>query len=125
MATATHAVVADDDAAICHLVSVILMRAGIESSVARDGEEAWDLIVRQPPDLVITDLLMPALNGFELIERIREHYPVLPVIVLSALGEKYEINRALEAGATLYLVKPIKPADLIAALQQVGTLNGA
>jgi len=103
--------VADDSPTIRKFVSVALSVKGYEIIACADGMEAIEALPNHKVDLVITDLNMPNVDGFELITSIRNNnaYRDLPIIVLSSLGATEDIQRGLECGANSYLVKPFDP----------------
>jgi two-component system chemotaxis response regulator CheY len=85
-----------------------LRARGLQVITAEDGQEALETLAHTPVDLVITDLNMPKLDGFGLVEAIREDgdYSSMPVIILSSLSDDEDVNRGLSLGATAYLTKP-------------------
>lgn len=103
--------VADDSPTIRKFVSVALSVKGYEIISCADGMEAIEILPSRKVDLVITDLNMPNVDGFELITSIRNNtaYKELPIIVLSSLGATEDIQKGLECGANSYLVKPFDP----------------
>jgi len=111
---ASHVVlVADDDRDILEYVRLRLELAGYEVLTASTGEEALTLALEHRPQLAVLDLVMPKLNGMELIRHIRQEPGLssMPVIVLSAHVGQWDVERALEAGADYYLSKPFTDAD--------------
>jgi DNA-binding response OmpR family regulator len=104
--------VADDDEDILTLMSVSLQRGGNRVLAARDGEEALDLALDREPDLVLFDVAMPHLTGFEVLRRIRAAKPRVPVILVSALAAEEDIAAGWKEGADDYIVKPFSPDDL-------------
>lgn len=103
--------IADDSPTIRKFVSVALTMRGYDVVSACDGMEAMEKLPQAQIDLVITDLNMPNLDGFELIKSIREdeRYKEIPIIILSSLAGSAEIERGLKCGANSYLVKPFDP----------------
>lgn len=110
--------VVDDMPDIRELISIIMAKDGFEVMVAADGKEALELFEQRPPSLIILDIMMPEMDGFELCRRIREKSTV-PIIVLSALSEDHEILRAFHEGADDYVVKPFSQQILRARVQAV------
>jgi DNA-binding response OmpR family regulator len=104
-------VLVEDDRDLADVTQLALELEGLEVSVAYDGREALELIGRVHPDVVITDLIMPVLDGLQLIEKIRST-PALrsPVIAVSAVGSR--LRAARELGAVEALVKPVHPKEL-------------
>ncbi|MDR0501393.1 MAG: response regulator transcription factor [Coriobacteriales bacterium] len=115
---------ADDDSGMQTLVSHIVREAGHEIIIAKDGDEAFALYERERPDLLIVDVMMPKLNGFELTTRLRERKATTPIILLTAKGDIVDKTTGFKAGADDYLVKPFIPQELqlrIEALLRRGT----
>jgi CheY-like chemotaxis protein/class 3 adenylate cyclase len=108
-----------DDSELIHRHTVpLLVEAGYEVEEAWDGEEAWDKLVQAPPDLLLTDVEMPRLDGFSLCLRVKEHETLasVPVVICSSLGEAGHLQKGFDAGADDYLVKPVVPEDLVSRL---------
>jgi DNA-binding NarL/FixJ family response regulator len=88
---------------------------------AQTGTELMQLIERRRPTLVLLDMRMPGLSGVECIERIREEWPEVKTVVLSACDDRASIDVALKAGASAYVVKSVKPIDIASVLRQAST----
>jgi DNA-binding response OmpR family regulator len=102
--------VADDDAWILRMVTTVLKKRGYEVDTAPDGEQAYERALSNPPDLLITDVMMPNVDGWTLVKRMREH-PVLrdvPVIFLTALSSDDDRIHGFRLGADDYLPKPFR-----------------
>lgn len=110
---------ADDEAAITSNLAPFLERAGFLVTVASDGQEALDRIQRQSQNLVILDVLMPRLDGREVLRQLRRAGNWTPVILLTQVGESTERALALEEGADDYLNKPFDPHELVARIRSV------
>ncbi|MGO4107188.1 response regulator transcription factor [Paenibacillus sp. YAF4_2] len=108
--------VVDDDAHIRELVSHYLKLEGFEVIEASDGEEALALLDSAKADLVVMDVMMPNMDGWELCAEIRDHYD-LPRLMLTAKGETAQKLKGFELGADDYLVKPFEPLELIARVK--------
>ncbi len=107
--------VVDDDSVDREQARRCLEPLGVaEILYAADGHEALEAIAREPPDLVVSDLRMPGMDGIELVERIRDGFPLVPVVVMTSMGSERIAARALEAGAASYVPK----ADLAGTLAQ-------
>lgn len=100
--------VVDDSATIRRFVMYALRARGLQVITAEDGQEALETLAHTAVDLVITDLNMPKLDGFGLVQAIREDgdFGSLPVIILSSLSGDEDVDRGLSLGATAYLTKP-------------------
>ncbi len=103
--------IADDSPTIRKFVSFSLKMQGYEVVAASDGMEAVEKLPQDNFELIITDLNMPNMDGFELIRVIRENpnYKETPIIILSSLSESEDIERGMGLGANSYLVKPFDP----------------
>ena len=113
---AARILVIDDDADIRGLVAALLERAGLSVEQAEDGRSGLRALHRTPPDLVVLDVSMPDLDGWQTLERIRDLSEV-PVLMLTARGEELERVRGLQAGADDYVVKPFGRQELVARVQ--------
>lgn len=115
--------VADDEAHISQVVSTRLRRAGYEVVVASDGEEAFELALEHAPDLVVTDLQMPYMNGLELALKLRCHAATAntPVIMLTARGYILEDGQAEATNIRLLMSKPFSARELT---EKVGEVLG-
>lgn len=110
----------EDDRSLRRYLEVILQKAGYKVVVASDGLEAMKLALTTPLDAVVTDAIMPHINGHELCRFLRGHAKLshLPVILLSGL-ENNVAALAKEGGANIYLSKPVSPNELINCLEQL------
>jgi DNA-binding response OmpR family regulator len=113
--------VADDDEDIRKLVTFRLERAGYAVVAARDGEEALRLTTERRPDLVVLDVMMPKLTGYDVTRRLREQEETkdIPVILLTARVQEADVARGFEAGADDYMKKPFSPQELRARVQAI------
>jgi DNA-binding response OmpR family regulator len=103
--------IVDDDPQVRVMLVYTLRQHGFETQEASSGEEALKLLDEREPDIVLLDLLMPGLNGFETCRRIRER-SVVPVIMLTALGRDEDVVAGLDAGADDYCPKPVSMEEL-------------
>ena len=104
--------VVDDEPSISEVVTIYLQRAGYQVTVARDGQAALEAIERQPPDLVVLDLMLPHVDGLEIARRLRAQGDT-PIIMLTARREESDRITGLETGADDYVVKPFSPQELV------------
>lgn len=118
----------DDDIAITELLAMLLRTHGYEVLTANSGEEGIKLIQEKSPDIVVLDLMMPGMDGWQVCKQVRT-FSNVPIVILSALDDPAMIASALDAGADDYLVKPISSNILVAHLNRLirrtGSLNGA
>jgi two-component system chemotaxis response regulator CheY len=105
----------DDSTTILNLLGMVFKEHGFEVIKALDGLQALDCLRAGPVDVMVTDVNMPRLDGFSLITQVRADpaWSSLPIVVLSTEADPRDQQRGLERGANLYLVKPIKPAQLV------------
>ena len=110
--------VVDDDPRISRLVKSQLEKDGYRVVTAADGPGAINLVESADPDLLLLDVMLPGMDGCEVLRRIRE-FSALPVIMVTAKGEEADIVRGLETGADDYLTKPFNEKELIARVHAV------
>ena len=110
--------VVDDEPSIGEVVSIYLQRAGYQVIVARDGQAALEALERQPPDLVVLDLMLPKVDGLEIARRLRAQGDT-PIIMLTAKREESDRITGLEMGADDYVVKPFSPQELVSRVKAV------
>ena len=108
---------AEDDRFLRRAEQAALKRAGFVVLAAADGEEALRMAIAEKPDLVLLDLIMPKLQGFEVLKALKADpaTAAIPVVVLSNLGQEGDVQRALEGGAVAYLVKANLSLDELVA----------
>ncbi|MCP9488661.1 MAG: response regulator transcription factor [Solirubrobacteraceae bacterium MAG38_C4-C5] len=114
----------DDEPTITDVLSRYLRRAGYETRIAADGEEAVALAFQRRPDLVLLDLMLPGIDGLEVMRRLRgpsnpSAHTRLPIILLTARGEESDRVVGLRLGADDYVVKPFSPAEVVARVDAV------
>jgi DNA-binding response OmpR family regulator len=111
---APHVLVADDDAWILRMVATVLEKRGYSVETAVDGEDALARALARPPDLLITDVMMPKLDGWALVRQLRSHteLAMLPVIFLTALSSEDDRIRGFRLGADDYVTKPFRFEEL-------------
>jgi len=119
MTVHSHILLVDDESAITDNLKPFLERSGFDVSTAANGREALELIVSRSPDLIVTDVLMPVMDGRELLRTLRSDDVWIPVILLTQVGEAFERAMALEEGADDYINKPFEPHELAARVRAV------
>lgn len=114
-------VIAEDDELLQQLLEHKLSKHGYVVTKAHDGEGALELAQRTRPDLVVLDMMMPALDGAEVLRRLQSDPSTrsIPVIVLSARNQQEDIVSALRLGASDYVVKPFMPAEFLARVERM------
>jgi DNA-binding response OmpR family regulator len=111
--------VVDDDARARTAVARILAEEGYDATVAADGEEAAGMLASWRPDLVLTDLHMPRLDGRGLLDRVRSLLPGTPVILVSARGEAEAVRSRDDGGPSAYFPKPLEVDALLARIREL------
>lgn len=111
--------VVEDDKKIAHLLELELSHEGHEVKVVHDGYDALIEVEDYKPDVVLLDILLPSLSGKEVAKRLRERYPDLGIIMLTALGDVKDKVEAFNLGADDYVVKPFSIEELLARIQAV------
>lgn len=109
--------IVEDDEAIANLLRMNLMKSGYECEMAEDGEKAADLLEVSSYDLVILDIMLPKMNGYEVLEYAKSLE--IPVIFLTAMGETAQRVRGLRMGAEDYICKPFEITELLARVETV------
>ena len=115
-----HILLCDDELHILKAAEFKLSRAGFEVQCAGNGQQAWEAIQQRKPDLLVTDLQMPYMNGFQLVQKIRENPETsdLPVIMLT--GKGYELSKdevTSQFGITRVMNKPFSPRELLQTVE--------
>ena len=113
---AARVLVVDDDAALAEMLGIVLRREGFEPSFVASGDRAVDALHATRPDVVLLDLMLPGRSGLDVCRDIRAESGV-PIVMLTARADTSDVVRGLEAGADDYVVKPFKPAELVARIR--------
>jgi signal transduction histidine kinase/CheY-like chemotaxis protein len=119
--TPPRVLVVDDSATQAGALAMLLEEHGIATRIARSGEQALEMVREEAPDLVLSDVVMPGIDGYEVCRRIKADLglPQLPVVLLTSLTDQIAIVRALASGADHYVTKPYDPERLVARVRQV------
>jgi two-component system KDP operon response regulator KdpE len=105
----------DDDPAMTELLTLVLKTHGLDAYMANSGEKGLQMIHKLSPDVVILDLMMPGMDGWQVCTQVRS-FSAVPILILSALDSPGLVARALDGGADDYLVKPVPSGVLVAHL---------
>jgi DNA-binding response OmpR family regulator len=113
--------IVDDEPNIVISLEYLMQREGFETTVAGDGEAALEALARAAPDLVILDVMLPGMNGFDVCERIRAdpRWSEIRILMLTAKGRETEIARGVRVGADAYVTKPFSTKDLVAQVRRL------
>ena len=112
--------VIDDEPLVADVIAQALRLEDNEVVVASDGEEGLRIIAQNPPDAVFLDIIMPGMDGIQVLRAIRERHPRLPVILLSGWASQSQIEEARRLGVTDVISKPVPLKNLTRALRQAG-----
>jgi DNA-binding response OmpR family regulator len=110
--------VIDDDEGMTELLSLLLAPTSSEIIIANSGPEGIELAKKQTPDVIILDLMMPEMNGWNVCQEIRK-FTDIPILILSAMDAPGMVAQALDFGADDYLIKPVSSGTLIARLNKL------
>jgi two-component system alkaline phosphatase synthesis response regulator PhoP len=113
----------DDERHIVRLVQINLQKEGYEVVTASNGREALEKVVSEKPDLIVMDVMMPEMDGFEALEKLKsdEQTAKIPVIMLTAKAQDADVFSGWQKGADLYLTKPFNPAELLTFVKRIFT----
>lgn len=118
MATKQKILIVDDDANIAELISLYLMKECFDTLIVNDGEEALEQFPIYEPNLILLDLMLPGIDGYEVCREIRK-VSTVPIIMLSAKGEIFDKVLGLELGSDDYIIKPFDSKELVARVRAV------
>ena len=113
--------VVEDSVPQRQMITELLQDIGFDVNIAGDGLEALEKVQIAPPDVIVLDIVMPKMNGYELCRRLKadprtQH---LPVVMCSSKGEKFDRYWGIKQGADAYITKPFQPAELIGTVKQL------
>jgi len=113
--------VVEDSVPQQEMMTDLLRSIGLEVAIANDGLEALERIERHPPDVIVLDIVMPRMNGYELCRRLKANPMTqhLPVVMCSSKGEEFDRYWGMKQGADAYIAKPFQPAELVGTVQQL------
>ena len=114
---------AEDEPNIVESLTFLLKRAGFKIKVASDGRQALDTALEKQPAVLVLDLMLPELDGYEVLRRLRADPKgeKLPVLMLTAKGQRIDRETALECGADLFMTKPFSNAEITAAVVKLAS----
>jgi len=114
--------IAEDTPDLLELMKDRLVFEGYEVITARDGKEAWTLLQKQDPDVILLDLMMPKMDGYQVLVKLREQAPgskYKPVIIVSAKGEFDDMRKGFQLEADHYIVKPVDMKDVLSGIKKM------
>ncbi|MER3414183.1 MAG: two-component system response regulator [Armatimonadota bacterium] len=118
---ATRILVCDDERSIVRLIQVNLERQGWEVIPAYDGKEGLEKILKEKPDVVVLDVMMPYMDGFEVLKNLRREPDTqnIPVVMLTAKAQDKDVFEGYHYGADVYLTKPFNPMELVTFIRRI------
>lgn len=114
-----HVLLVDDNPQGIEILQMRLQKLGFRTSTAQNGEQAIEMVRTDPPQIVVMDVTMPELNGFQACREIKKLAPDLPIIILTAKKDPADRFWANQVGADAFLNKPIEPATVVDTLQEL------
>ena len=113
--------IVDDTPAAQQTIEGMLFREGYELAFVDSGWECFDYLDQQTPDLILLDVMMPGLSGYQVCQRLKQHdeYKAIPIILLTALNKKEDVLEGLEAGADEFVSKPVSAPEIRARVRNL------
>lgn len=115
----TKIMIVEDDESTVTLLEYQLVKAGFETLTATDGESGLQLIEKEAPDLIILDVMLPGMDGFDVCKQLRQKRMLTPILMLTARGEEFDKVLGLELGADDYMTKPFSPREVVARVRAI------
>ena len=119
--------IVDDEPNIVISLKFLLERAGFNVDVETNGKQAMELVAADPPDVLVLDVMLPDMDGFEILRRIRSSVGLkdLPVLMLTAKGQREDRSNAIEFGANKFITKPFANDEVVEAILTLAKINGS
>jgi len=113
--------VVDDSQTIRAVYTELLTQSGFVIKSARDGVEAWEKVERHSPDLILMDIVMPRMNGYELCRKLRETPATenIPIVMVSSKDQEFDRYWGLKQGANAYITRPCRPDELLGTINEL------
>lgn len=118
MKTAMTILIVDDETMARNLIEKILIREGYRVVQADNGTAALEILEQTPVDIIVSDIRMPGMNGFDLLKAVKTRYPSIPVIMITAFGDTYSVKDGLVLGADEYITKPFKSHEIALVVER-------
>ena len=118
--------IVDDEPGIIVALQFLMEQNGYATMVAFSGEEAMEAVARHRPDLILLDIMLPVVDGFEVCQRVRENpdWNDIRIVLVTALGSEANVTKGLDLGADAYITKPFSNADLVAKVRELLECHG-
>ncbi|MBI5266656.1 MAG: response regulator [candidate division Zixibacteria bacterium] len=110
--------IVDDDTMARKLIEKILVREGYRVLQADNGRAALELLEQTPVNIIVSDIRMPVMNGYDLLKAVKERFPSIPVILITAFGDTYSVRDGLVLGADEYITKPFKSHEIALVVER-------
>lgn len=104
--------IVDDEKIVRQLLERSLNGEGYDVRSANDGVEAWEMVQAEQPDIIVSDIKMPHLDGFDLLTKVKSGYPQIGFIVMTAYGDSFSVKETMLQGADEYITKPFSPVEV-------------
>lgn len=113
--------IVDDEPGIIVALQFLMEQSGYATMVAFSGEEAMEAVAKHHPDLMLLDIMLPVVDGFEVCQRVRENpdWNNIRIVLVTALGNEANVTKGLDLGADAYVTKPFSNADLVAKVKEL------
>jgi DNA-binding response OmpR family regulator len=113
--------IVDDEPGIIVALQFLMEQSGYATMVAFSGEEAMEAVTQHHPDLILLDIMLPVVDGFEVCQRVRENpeWNDIRIVLVTALGSEANVTKGLDLGADAYVTKPFSNADLVAKVKEL------
>jgi DNA-binding response OmpR family regulator len=113
--------IVDDEPGIIVALQFLMEQNGYETLVAFSGEEAMEAVAQHHPDLILLDIMLPVVDGFEVCQRVRENpdWKDIRIILVTALGSEANVTKGLDLGADAYVTKPFANVELVAKVKEL------
>jgi DNA-binding response OmpR family regulator len=118
--------IVDDEPSIIVALQFLMEQNGYRTLVAFSGEEAMEAVARHHPDLILLDIMLPVVDGFEVCQRVRENpaWKDIRIVMVTALGSDVNVTKGLDLGADAYITKPFSNAELVAKVKELIECRG-
>jgi DNA-binding response OmpR family regulator len=118
--------IVDDEPGIIVALQFLMEQNGYATMVAFSGEEAMEAVAKHHPDLMLLDIMLPVVDGFEVCQRVRENpnWNNIRIVLVTALGNEANVTKGLDLGADAYVTKPFSNADLVAKVKELLECHG-
>jgi DNA-binding response OmpR family regulator len=118
--------IVDDEPGIIVALQFLMEQNGYATIVAFSGEEAMEAVAQHHPDLILLDIMLPVVDGFEVCQRVRENpdWNDIRIVLVTALGSEVNVTKGLDLGADAYITKPFSNADLVAKVKELIECRG-